>query len=202
MAPFAHKVIRTLFGAGEHVAPALAGQDRLRAFLPHAQSRQARRARAHGGRARRRLAGRGAQALPDDAHRPRHRLRVPAGGRRERLGTVLVIHGWGSRTEYMKALIESFRDAGYRVVALDLPGPRPFVGPPPHHAACARRRARRRRVVRPVRGDRRPFLRRRGRRQCRRRLGQGHRAARRRPPGADRRAELDARAVRAISPAS
>ena len=26
MAPFAHKVIRTLFGAGEHVAPALAGR--------------------------------------------------------------------------------------------------------------------------------------------------------------------------------
>ena len=40
----------------------------------------------------------------------------------ERLGTVLAIHGWGSRTEHMKTLIESFRDAGYRVVALDLPG--------------------------------------------------------------------------------
>ena len=38
------------------------------------------------------------------------------------LGTVLVIHGWASRTEHMKPLIESFRDAGYRVVALDLPG--------------------------------------------------------------------------------
>ena len=35
---------------------------------------------------------------------------------------MLVIHGWASRTEYMKPLIESFRDAGYRVVALDLPG--------------------------------------------------------------------------------
>ena len=35
---------------------------------------------------------------------------------------MLVIHGWASRTEYMKPLIESYRDAGYRVVALDLPG--------------------------------------------------------------------------------
>ena len=33
-----------------------------------------------------------------------------------------MIHGWASRTEYMKPLIESYRDAGYRVVALDLPG--------------------------------------------------------------------------------
>ena len=41
---------------------------------------------------------------------------------KERLGTVLVIHGWGSRTEYMKPLIEGYRDAGYRVVSLDLPG--------------------------------------------------------------------------------
>ena len=39
-----------------------------------------------------------------------------------RLGTVLVIHGWRSRTEYMRALIEGYRDAGYKVVSLDLPG--------------------------------------------------------------------------------
>lgn len=36
--------------------------------------------------------------------------------------TVLVLHGWASRTEFMKALIEGCRDAGYRVVSLDLPG--------------------------------------------------------------------------------
>ena len=32
MAPFAHKVIRTLFGAGEHVAPALAGRAAFELF--------------------------------------------------------------------------------------------------------------------------------------------------------------------------
>jgi pimeloyl-ACP methyl ester carboxylesterase len=37
-------------------------------------------------------------------------------------GTVLVIHGWRSRTEYMRTLIEGYRDAGYKVVSLDLPG--------------------------------------------------------------------------------
>ena len=33
-----------------------------------------------------------------------------------------MIHGWRSRTEYMRALIEGFLAAGYRVVSLDLPG--------------------------------------------------------------------------------
>ncbi len=46
---------------------------------------------------------------------------VPREGR-ERAGTVLVLHGWRSRTEYMKSLIEAYRDAGFRVMSLDLPG--------------------------------------------------------------------------------
>jgi pimeloyl-ACP methyl ester carboxylesterase len=37
-------------------------------------------------------------------------------------GSVLVIHGWRSRTEYMHLLIEGFLEAGYRVLSLDLPG--------------------------------------------------------------------------------
>ncbi|RWB65950.1 MAG: alpha/beta fold hydrolase, partial [Mesorhizobium sp.] len=45
----------------------------------------------------------------------------PEPGRRA-AGTVLVIHGWRSRTEYMRTLIEGYRDAGYKVVSLDLPG--------------------------------------------------------------------------------
>jgi pimeloyl-ACP methyl ester carboxylesterase len=35
---------------------------------------------------------------------------------------VLVIHGWRSRTEYMRALIDGCRTAGFRVISLDLPG--------------------------------------------------------------------------------
>lgn len=47
-------------------------------------------------------------------------FKPPAGTRP--IGTVLVVHGWRSRTEYMKALIEGFREAGYGVISLDLPG--------------------------------------------------------------------------------
>ncbi|MEO4040929.1 alpha/beta hydrolase [Hoeflea sp. CAU 1731] len=36
--------------------------------------------------------------------------------------TVLVVHGWGSRSEYMITLIERIRDSGRNVVAIDLPG--------------------------------------------------------------------------------
>src|SRR3569623_1831378 len=49
-----------------------------------------------------------------------HEFRPEPG--RESRGTVLIIHGWRSRTEYMRALIEGFRGAGYIVVSLDLPG--------------------------------------------------------------------------------
>jgi pimeloyl-ACP methyl ester carboxylesterase len=49
-----------------------------------------------------------------------HEFRPEPG--RGQTGTVLVIHGWRSRTEFMRPLIEGFRQAGYRVVSLDLPG--------------------------------------------------------------------------------
>ncbi|MGB6119713.1 MAG: alpha/beta fold hydrolase, partial [Mesorhizobium sp.] len=48
-----------------------------------------------------------------------HEFRPPS-GRYSR--TVLVIHGWSSRTEHMRHLIDGFRNAGTRVMALDLPG--------------------------------------------------------------------------------
>ncbi|MCR9135057.1 MAG: alpha/beta fold hydrolase [Alphaproteobacteria bacterium] len=36
--------------------------------------------------------------------------------------TVLVVHGWGSRSEHMLPLVEALRSSGHTVVALDLPG--------------------------------------------------------------------------------
>ncbi|WP_265518746.1 alpha/beta hydrolase [Nitratireductor luteus] len=45
----------------------------------------------------------------------------PQGAWRGR-GTILVTHGWGSRSEYMQAIIEELRSHSFRVVALDLPG--------------------------------------------------------------------------------
>lgn len=35
---------------------------------------------------------------------------------------VLVVHGWGSRSEHMRSIVESLRAEGFRVIALDLPG--------------------------------------------------------------------------------
>jgi len=122
MAPFAHKVIRTLLGAGEHIAPALAGRIAFELFC-RTQNPQKLGARESKAVAR-------AASLLADARK--HCLTTRTGNvtafefrpltGKERLGTVLVIHGWGSRTEYMKPLIEGYRDAGYRVVSLDLPG--------------------------------------------------------------------------------
>jgi pimeloyl-ACP methyl ester carboxylesterase len=36
--------------------------------------------------------------------------------------TCLVLHGWGSRIDYIQALVTGLREAGFRVVALDMPG--------------------------------------------------------------------------------
>ena len=121
MAPFAHKIIRTLFGAGERVAPALAGRLAFELFCRTPNPEKL-------GKRERTAVERAAGLL---AEARKHCLTTRTGNvtafefrpeGRERLGTVLVLHGWASRTEYMKPLIESVRDAGYRVVALDLPG--------------------------------------------------------------------------------
>jgi pimeloyl-ACP methyl ester carboxylesterase len=121
MAPFAHKVIRTLFGAGEHVAPSLTGRIAFELFCRTSNPNKL-------GERESKAVARAAGLL---AEARKHCLTTRTGNvtafefrplSGESLGTVLVIHGWASRTEYMKPLIESYRDAGYRVVALDLPG--------------------------------------------------------------------------------
>ncbi len=122
MASIGVKVIRGLFGAGEKVAPALAGRAAFELFC-----RTPNPKRLTDGE--RRAIDRAAGFMDEARH---HRLKVgngcvtvhefrPEQGR-ERAGTILVMHGWRSRTEYMKALIEAYRSAGYRVMALDLPG--------------------------------------------------------------------------------
>jgi pimeloyl-ACP methyl ester carboxylesterase len=120
MAPLSQKVIRALFGVSEQVAPRLAGRIAFELF--------ARTPNPKGlGDGARRAIERAAGLL---AEARRHCLttrfgrvtafefRPPTAWR----GTVLVLHGWNSRTEFMKSLVEGFRDAGYRVVSLDLPG--------------------------------------------------------------------------------
>jgi pimeloyl-ACP methyl ester carboxylesterase len=120
MASFGLKVIRGLFGAAEHVAPALAGRVAFNLFCrtPGRRSLTAGERRAITQ----------AEAFMQEARH--HRLRTRSGcvmvhefrPARKAIGTVLVIHGWRSRTEYMRSLIEGFRSAGFRVMSLDLPG--------------------------------------------------------------------------------
>ncbi|MDW6023705.1 alpha/beta fold hydrolase [Mesorhizobium sp. BAC0120] len=122
MAPVARKVIWALFGAAEHVMPAAAGRIAFELFArtPHPKSL------GEGGRkAVERAAGLLAEAR-------RHCLTTRSGritvfefrprSDRGRRAPILVLHGWGSRTEFMKGLIEGFRDAGHRVISLDFPG--------------------------------------------------------------------------------
>jgi pimeloyl-ACP methyl ester carboxylesterase len=121
MAPLSQKIIRMLFGAAEHVAPGVAGRIAFAMFARTPDPRALRDGE-------RRAVGR-ASALLAEARR--HCLTTRSGSvtafefrppERAWSGTVLVLHGWASRTEYMKALIEGFRAAGHRVVSLDLPG--------------------------------------------------------------------------------
>ncbi|MCF6100498.1 alpha/beta hydrolase [Mesorhizobium muleiense] len=122
MASFGLKVIRGVFAATEHVAPRLTGRAAFELFCrtPNAKILS---------NGERRAVERAAGFMAEARH---HRLKTkngcvmvhefrPEPGRRA-AGTVLVIHGWRSRTEYMRTLIEAYRDAGYKVVSLDLPG--------------------------------------------------------------------------------
>ncbi|MER9233675.1 alpha/beta hydrolase [Mesorhizobium sp. M0622] len=122
MASFGLKVIRGTFGVAEPVAPRLTGRAAFELFCrtPHEKSLS---------EGERRAIDRAADFMTEARH---HRLKTrtdcvmvhefrPEPGRAA-AGTVLVIHGWRSRTEYMRTLIEAYRDAGYKVVSLDLPG--------------------------------------------------------------------------------
>ena len=122
MASFGLKVIRSLFGAAEHVVPGVAGRVAFELFC---RTPDAKALSEGERRAVERAAGFMARAL-------QHRLKTAAGfvaahefrpePGRAPAGTVLVLHGWRSRTDYMRALIEGFCRAGYAVVSLDLPG--------------------------------------------------------------------------------
>ncbi|WP_299940213.1 alpha/beta fold hydrolase [uncultured Nitratireductor sp.] len=116
------RILRGLFGTIDHVAPSLAGRLAFRLFCrtPSPQKLTEKE---------KRLLSK-AQNFMDSARR--HSLttehgRVAAyeftnwGGRRDG-PTVLVLHGWRSRTEHMRAIIEALLERGFRVVSLDLPG--------------------------------------------------------------------------------
>lgn len=122
MAPFPVKVIRGAFGVAEHIVPRLTGRVAFELFCrtanPNSPSPAERRvlhqaARFMVGARRHCLTARSGNVTAFEFR--------PAAGTL-RMGTVLVVHGWRSRTEHMKTLVEAYRDAGYKVISIDLPG--------------------------------------------------------------------------------
>lgn len=121
MTSFAFKIIRGVFALTEHIAPRLTGRVAFELFCrtPHPGKLSPRE----------RQVVDGAQAFMAEARLHRlpspsgcvaaHEFRPPSG---RYFSTVLVMHGWRSRTEHMRALIEGLLTAGSRVIAIDLPG--------------------------------------------------------------------------------
>lgn len=122
MAPLAMKIIRLGTAAGEQLAPGLTGRLAFWMFCrtPKPDMSSPGQARAM------------ARAAPVMAKSSFHQLQAGPvqiaayefQPHRDDVaeGTVLVLHGWNSRTEHMVGVIGAMRDLGFRVVALDLPG--------------------------------------------------------------------------------
>ncbi len=122
MPSFAMNVIRGAFGVAEHIVPGLTGRAAFELFCrtpnPHRLSDRERKAIDQSARfmteaRKHRLTTRSGCVVAFDF---RPEPGTPT------FGTVLVIHGWRSRTEYMRSLIDAYRAVGYRVISLDLPG--------------------------------------------------------------------------------
>ena len=121
MASFGLRIIRGIFRMADPIAPRLAGRVAFELFCRTANPNRPNAAEA-------RVLGRSRDFMQEArVHRltagkncvAAHEFRPPS-GRWSR--TVLVIHGWRSRTEHMRAVVDGFRNAGARVIALDLPG--------------------------------------------------------------------------------
>lgn len=121
MASFTLTMTRSLFGMADAVAPSLAGRIAFELFCRTSDPAKLTPAE-------KRVVDKAAGFMAEARH---HRLAVgktcvsaydfrPPSGRYNR--TVLVIHGWRSRTEHMRYLIDGFRNAGARVISIDLPG--------------------------------------------------------------------------------
>lgn len=121
MATFGYLLFRSAFALAEQIAPSLTGRAAFELFCrtpnpDRVSEREAAVLRA---------------AAPFMAKARHHHLRtrdgyVVAHDFRSEAGrdapTVLVIHGWRSRTQHMRSIIETLNAEGFRVIALDLPG--------------------------------------------------------------------------------
>lgn len=122
MTSFSQKVTRLVFDIAGRISPDLAGALAFRLFS-HTPTKKpttdkARLALADA-RSRMISASRTQLVISTDCVNAYH---FRGSNRIHSAETVLVVHGWGSRSEYMIALIERIRDSGRNVVAIDLPG--------------------------------------------------------------------------------
>ena len=136
MASFGYLVIRGLFGMAEHLAPRLGGRAAFELFcrtpnparLTEKERRIVESARSFMIEARRHC------LTTKFGNVTVHEFRQGSG--RSPRPTALVIHGWKSRTEHMRGLIETLRAEGFRVLAIDLPGHGQSPGRRLHMAAA------------------------------------------------------------------
>jgi pimeloyl-ACP methyl ester carboxylesterase len=122
MHSFRLQLVRGFFGIAEHVAPRLAGRLAFALFCRTSRpERTSPKARAAIDAAGDFMMGARCHRLTN-AHGSFvcHEFRPPSGGAGR--GTVLVLHGWASRTEHMRFIIEALLAHGLRVLALDFPG--------------------------------------------------------------------------------
>lgn len=118
MPSFAKKALRLTFSVAGTVSPRGAGKLAFRVFsLAPSRFPKGERARAVFAEGARRLAKAEPRALETPHGRIMTYRLAGAGGR------YLVLHGWGSRSEYMAALAEGIQAAtGGEVILLDFPG--------------------------------------------------------------------------------
>lgn len=121
MPSFVLKVTRLGLSSLSRVSPKLAGQAAFKLFcLTPSRKPQGAKARAAHAEGRARLAAAEAIMLSFRGGRAMsYRFNGGAKGRRPRY---LIVHGWGSSSEYMSELAAFLADTGAEVITLDLPG--------------------------------------------------------------------------------
>ncbi len=121
MPSFALKVTRSGLSGLERLSPRLAGKAAFRLFcLTPSRRPRGSRAKAAHMEGRQRLLAAEQVLLPFPGGRAMaYRFNGGAKGSRKRY---LVVHGWGSSSEYMSELAAFLADSGAEVISLDLPG--------------------------------------------------------------------------------
>ncbi|WP_295813618.1 alpha/beta fold hydrolase [uncultured Nitratireductor sp.] len=122
MTRFSLRILKGLFGTLEYVAPSLAGSMAFRLFCrtpnPARLTDKEKRVLALS-----RDFMRGARKHPlTTEHGDVVAYEFTNWGGRRDGPAVLVLHGWRSRTEHMRVIVEALLKRGFRVVSLDLPG--------------------------------------------------------------------------------